>query len=244
MCNQQPVKPVLVSLTVSQSQPSFVTKTARRNWASEGVGIAKTETSDLRLFVLELNRTRYWIVLRSLKITAMLTAVSHANRSFILPLRKTRVGSRFTVRYGKLLRSSLHSSSQVIFSGIQPTGIPHIGNYLGALQQWVRLQNEAPPNTQLIFSIVDLHAITVNQDAKQLQIWKRQTLAALLSVGLDPNRAIIFFQSSVWLPGLGGPDGRIVVKFVPGTSSYGAHVDTWLHRVHRLSVQDDTVEGE
>lgn len=175
----------------------------------------------------------------------MLTAVSHVNRSFILSLRKTRVGSRFSVCCGKRLRSSLHSSSQVIFSGIQPTGIPHLGNYLGALKQWVRLQNEAPPNTQLIFSIVDLHAITVNQDAQQLQIWKRQTLAALLSVGLDPNRVIIFFQSSVWLPGPGGhPEGRIVVKFVLGTSSYRAHVDTWLHSVYRLSVQDDTVEGE
>lgn len=134
----------------------------------------------------------------------MLTGVSHGNRSVIPCLKKIRVGSRHRVRYGKLLRSSLHSSPQVIFSGIQPTGIPHLGNYLGALKQWVRLQNEAPPNTQLIFSIVDLHAITVNQDAQQLRRWKRETLAALLSIGLDPKRSIIFYQSSVWLPNLRG----------------------------------------
>ena len=141
----------------------------------------------------------------------MLPAVSHANRSIILSLKKIRVGSRFTVRPRKFLR---YSSSHVIFSGIQPTGVPHLGNYLGALRQWVRLQNEALPITQLLFSVVDLHAITVNQDAQQLRSWKRQTLAALLSVGLDPERVIIFYQSSVWLPDLGcHPGRRTVVKF-------------------------------
>jgi tryptophanyl-tRNA synthetase len=49
---------------------------------------------------------------------------------------------------------------KVIFSGIQPTGIPHIGNYLGALKQWKRIQDTAEPDTKLIFSIVDLHALT------------------------------------------------------------------------------------
>lgn len=176
----------------------------------------------------------------------MLTGVSHGNRSITPCLKKIRVGSRQSVGYGKLLRSSLHSSpSQVIFSGIQPTGIPHLGNYLGALKQWVRLQNEAPPNTQLIFSIVDLHAITVNQDAQQLRRWKRETLAALLSVGLDPKRSIIFYQSSVWLPDLRGyPERRTFVELIPGTSSCGAHVDTQLHGVYRLFIKDDTVEGE
>lgn len=133
----------------------------------------------------------------------MLPAISHANRSIRPLLKNVRVGPRSTARFEKLVQSSLHSpSSNIIFSGIQPTGIPHLGNYLGALREWVRLQNEAPPNTQLLFSIVDLHAITVNQDAKQLQRWKRQTLAALLSVGLDPERVVIFYQSSVWQPDL------------------------------------------
>lgn len=88
-------------------------------------------------------------------------------------------------------------SQDVIFSGIQPTGVPHLGNHLGALQQWVTLQKEAAPATQLIFSIVDLHAITVHQDAEQLRKWKRETLATLLAVGLDPERSTIFYQSDV-----------------------------------------------
>lgn len=87
--------------------------------------------------------------------------------------------------------------NQVIFSGIQPTGVPHLGNYLGALQQWVRLQNTAHPSTKLLYSIVDLHAITVPQDPEFLRQWKRETLATLLAIGLDPNRSILFYQSSV-----------------------------------------------
>jgi tryptophanyl-tRNA synthetase len=85
----------------------------------------------------------------------------------------------------------------VIFSGIQPTGIPHLGNYLGALRQWVKLQNEAPNGATLLFSIVDLHAITVRQDPHRLATWRREMLASLLAVGLDPKRSIIFAQSRV-----------------------------------------------
>jgi tryptophanyl-tRNA synthetase len=85
----------------------------------------------------------------------------------------------------------------VIFSGIQPTGIPHLGNYLGALQQWVKLQETSPATTKLIYSIVDLHAITVPQDPQQLKRWKREAFATLLAIGLNPDRSILFFQSSV-----------------------------------------------
>lgn len=92
---------------------------------------------------------------------------------------------------------SEHLTRKVVFSGIQPTGIPHIGNYLGALRQWVALQNEASPDDTLIYSIVDLHAHTVPQDPEQLQRWKYETLATLLAVGLDPFRSKIFFQSAV-----------------------------------------------
>ncbi|KAF1851092.1 tryptophanyl-tRNA synthetase [Cucurbitaria berberidis CBS 394.84] len=86
---------------------------------------------------------------------------------------------------------------QVIFSGIQPTGVPHLGNYLGALRQWVKLQDEASPDTTLLFSIVDLHAITIKQNPTQLALWRKEMLASLLAVGLDPKRCIIFAQSSV-----------------------------------------------
>lgn len=85
----------------------------------------------------------------------------------------------------------------VIFSGIQPTGVPHLGNYLGALNEWVKLQNHAKPGTKLFFSIVDLHALTIPQDAAQLRKWRREAFATLLAVGLDPKRSTIFYQSAV-----------------------------------------------
>lgn len=86
---------------------------------------------------------------------------------------------------------------KVIFSGIQPTGVPHLGNYLGALKSWVRLQDAAAPDTRLLYSVVDLHAITVPQRAAELRAQRREMLAALLAVGLDPERSVIFYQSSV-----------------------------------------------
>ncbi|KAL1855845.1 Tryptophan--tRNA ligase, mitochondrial [Diaporthe australafricana] len=89
------------------------------------------------------------------------------------------------------------SPPKVIFSGIQPTGVPHLGNYLGALSRWATLQDEAAAGTRLLFSVVDLHAITMPQEAAQLRRWRREMLAALLAVGLDPARSTIFHQSSV-----------------------------------------------
>ncbi len=86
---------------------------------------------------------------------------------------------------------------QVIFSGIQPTGVPHIGNYLGALRQWVKLQEDASADSTLLFSVVDLHAITIKQDPQKLAKSRKEMLASLLAVGLDPKRCIIFAQSSV-----------------------------------------------
>lgn len=93
-------------------------------------------------------------------------------------------------------RSSL-GAQKVIFSGIQPTGVPHLGNYLGALREWSQLQNNATEGTKLLFSIVDLHALTVPQDASQLRKWRKEMFATLLSVGLNPERSTIFYQSAV-----------------------------------------------
>ncbi|KAL4912281.1 hypothetical protein BDW62DRAFT_215142 [Aspergillus aurantiobrunneus] len=84
-----------------------------------------------------------------------------------------------------------------IFSGIQPTGVPHLGNYLGALREWVKIQNAATKDTKLFFSIVDLHALTVPQQSRKLSNWKKETFATLIAVGLDPNRSTIFYQSAV-----------------------------------------------
>ncbi|KAI1431409.1 tryptophanyl-tRNA synthetase [Xylaria sp. CBS 124048] len=86
----------------------------------------------------------------------------------------------------------------VIFSGIQPTGIPHLGNYLGAMRQWKRLQDKAGDKDKLIFCIVDLHAITMPQDAAGLRNRRRELLAALMAIGLNPKKSTLFYQSSVY----------------------------------------------
>ncbi|KAG5800460.1 hypothetical protein H9Q69_000499 [Fusarium xylarioides] len=94
-----------------------------------------------------------------------------------------------------MLKSAI-TKPRVIFSGIQPTGIPHLGNYAGALRQWVKLQ-ESHKEDKLIYSIVDLHAITTPQPADVLRKSKREALAALLAIGIDPEKVTLFYQSSV-----------------------------------------------
>lgn len=78
-----------------------------------------------------------------------------------------------------------------IFSGIQPTGNLHLGNYLGAIRNWVRLQE----SYECIYCVVDLHAITVWQDPAELRASTREVTAAFIASGIDPKRNIIFNQS-------------------------------------------------
>ena len=80
-----------------------------------------------------------------------------------------------------------------IFSGVQPTGNLHLGNYLGAIRNWVRLQNEY----ECLFCVVDLHAVTVWQDPEELKASTRAVAAAMLAAGIDAKRHIIFNQSQV-----------------------------------------------
>jgi tryptophanyl-tRNA synthetase len=82
---------------------------------------------------------------------------------------------------------------QRIFSGIQPTGIPHLGNYLGAIRNWVALQNDH----DCIYCVVDMHAITVWQDPVALRAQTRELAASLIACGIDPHRHIVFHQSAV-----------------------------------------------
>lgn len=84
-------------------------------------------------------------------------------------------------------------SKQRVFSGIQPSGNLHLGNYLGALKNWVSMQDKYDN----YFCIVDLHAITVAQDPKILRAKIREVAAVYLAVGLDPERCVIFRQSKV-----------------------------------------------
>jgi len=80
-----------------------------------------------------------------------------------------------------------------IFSGIQPTGNLHLGNYLGAIKNWVELQHQF----ESIYCVVDLHAITVPQDPVLLRTSTIEVTASLLAAGIDPKQAIIFNQSRV-----------------------------------------------
>ena len=84
-------------------------------------------------------------------------------------------------------------SKDTVFSGVQPTGEIHLGNYLGAIKQFLNFQNESDS----IFCIVDQHAITVFQDPSQLKDNILSVLSIFLASGLDPNKCIIFNQSSV-----------------------------------------------
>ena len=80
-----------------------------------------------------------------------------------------------------------------IFSGVQPTGNLHLGNYLGAIRNWVSLQHDY----DCIFCIVDLHALTLPQDPALLRAQTREVTAAYIAAGIDPERCIIFNQSTV-----------------------------------------------
>lgn len=83
--------------------------------------------------------------------------------------------------------------SERIFSGVQPTGNLHLGNYLGAIRNWVKLQDAY----DCLFCVVDLHAITVWQDPAQLRASTREVAAAMIAAGVDPKKHIIFNQSQV-----------------------------------------------
>lgn len=80
-----------------------------------------------------------------------------------------------------------------VFSGVQPTGNLHLGNYLGALTQFVELQE----GNECIYCVVDLHSITVPQDPAQLKEHIKDIAALYLAVGVDPKKSIVFVQSSV-----------------------------------------------
>ena len=84
-------------------------------------------------------------------------------------------------------------SKNRIFSGVQPTGSLHLGNYLGAIRNWARLQDEF----EAIYCVGDLHAVTAPHDPKELSRATREVTAGLIASGIDPARSIIFNQSMV-----------------------------------------------
>ena len=84
-------------------------------------------------------------------------------------------------------------SNAIVFSGVQPTGNLTIGNYLGAIKNWSKLQDEH----DCIFSVVDMHALTLSKDPEALRESCLNTLAFYIAAGIDPEKSIIFIQSSV-----------------------------------------------
>jgi tryptophanyl-tRNA synthetase len=85
------------------------------------------------------------------------------------------------------------SHKSLVLSGMQPTNTLHLGNYLGALKNWVKMQDQMP----CLFCVVDMHAITVDQDPKELTRATREVTAAYIAGGIDPQRSPIFNQAQV-----------------------------------------------
>jgi len=84
-----------------------------------------------------------------------------------------------------------------VVSGIQPTGSLHLGNYLGAIRNWARMQDSLPPGGQCVFFIVDLHAISMPHVPAEMKAATLEMAAALVACGIDPDRSILFNQAQV-----------------------------------------------
>ncbi|KAF9324786.1 Tryptophan--tRNA ligase, mitochondrial [Linnemannia elongata] len=128
-----------------------------------------------------------------------------ATATRIQPFRTCQsVGARYLTTPSTPAPKKDHKSTSkpkekpIIFSGIQPTGNPHLGNYLGAVSNWVQLQEQAHIDQEtLLFSIVDLHAITMPQDPSKLREDRRNMAITLLACGIDPKKVVLFEQSKV-----------------------------------------------
>ncbi len=84
-----------------------------------------------------------------------------------------------------------------VVSGIQPTGSLHLGNYLGAIRNWVRMQDEMEQGSECLFFLADLHAISMPHDPAELHAATLEMTAALVACGIDPDRSILFNQAQV-----------------------------------------------
>lgn len=130
-----------------------------------------------------------------------------------------------------------------IFSGIRPTGNIHIGNYLGAVKQWIALQEE----NECVFCIVDLHAITTPYDPKELQKNIIEAASIYLAAGVNPEKAIIFVQSDVkehaelgWLLGTITPMGELsrMTQFKEKSKQHKEYVNAGLFNYPVLMAAD------
>ncbi len=130
-----------------------------------------------------------------------------------------------------------------IFSGIRPTGDLHIGNYLGAIKQWIALQEK----NECVFCVVDLHAITTPYDQKQLQKNILDTTAVYLAAGINPEKSIMFVQSQVkehaelaWLLGTITPMGELsrMTQFKEKSKAHKDYINAGLFNYPVLMAAD------
>ena len=128
------------------------------------------------------------------EVTICYSVKANSNLGVIATLADLGSGAD-VVSEGELRRALLSGipAEKIVFSGVQPTGNLHLGNYLGALKNFVSLQKEM----NCIYCVVDLHAITTFQNPKNLRDNILETTASFLATGLDPKKSIIFNQSSV-----------------------------------------------
>ncbi|MGK2909508.1 MAG: tryptophan--tRNA ligase [Sphingobium sp.] len=106
-----------------------------------------------------------------------------------------------------------------VLSGIQPTGNLHLGNYLGAIRNWVKMQDEMDSGSQCFFFLADMHSITVHEDRAQRIKNVREMAAALIAAGIDPDRSVLFNQARV-------PAHAELAWLLNGTARIG-----WLNRM-------------
>ncbi|MFH1968666.1 MAG: tryptophan--tRNA ligase [bacterium] len=133
--------------------------------------------------------------------------------------------------------------SMRIFSGIRPTGNIHIGNYLGAIKQWISFQD----NNECVFCIVDLHALTTPYDAKEMQKNILEAASIYLAAGVDPERSIIFVQSKVpehaelaWMLGTITPIGELsrMTQFKEKSKQHKDYINAGLFNYPVLMASD------
>ena len=106
-----------------------------------------------------------------------------------------------------------------VVSGIQPTGNLHLGNYLGAIRNWVRMQEELDGESECLFFLADMHAISMPHDPAELRKGTLEMAAALIACGIDPDRSVLFNQAQV-------PQHAELQWLLTGTARMG-----WLNRM-------------
>jgi len=150
-------------------------------------------------------------------------------------------------------------TSRRVFSGIQPTGDFHVGNYVGALRNWVALQDEYD---ETIYCVVDLHAMTIPYEPDEMRAGRLETAKMLLAVGIDPERSLLYHQSEVpqhvelaWILGTMAGLGQLerMTQFKEkadrarqnlGIFAYPVlqAADIMVHKAHAVPVGDDQAQ--